>query len=202
MRNRLVYGIGIYNKGEHRAKIDGKKTKVYQTWQDMLRRCHDPKHQTKHPTYIGCSVCDEWLDFQNFATWYDKNYYEILLLGVMQLDKDILIKGNKIYSPDTCVLVPRKINNLFTKRDAKRGKYPIGVYYHKPTKKYLAQISYGDGIRHYLGLFDTAEEAFEAYKIAKEIHIKDVAETYYSKLNLIPSKLYEAMMNYEVNIDD
>jgi hypothetical protein len=199
MRNKLVYGVGIYTKGEHRAKIDGKTTRVYATWRDMLRRCYDPKLHEKRPTYVGCRVCDEWIYFQTFAEWYFANYYEIPLLGTPQIDKDILTKGNKIYGPDRCVLVPSVINNLFTKRDAKRGKYPIGVCYNKQCNKYQVTISYGDGRRHHLGYFDTVEEAFEAYKIAKEAFIKKTAETYKS---MIPSKLYEAMMNYEVSIDD
>jgi hypothetical protein len=199
MSNRLLYGVGIYNKGEHRAKIDGKNTKVYDAWHAMLQRCYDPKYHERQPTYVGCSVCDEWIYFQKFATWYDENYYEIPLLGIMQLDKDILSKGNKVYGPDRCVLVPRKINNLFIKSNATRGKYPIGVTYNKPLNKYQARICYGDGIRHHLGYFATAEEAFNAYKIAKEAFIKKTAETYKS---MIPSNLYEVMMNYEVNIDD
>jgi hypothetical protein len=202
MSNGLVYGVGIYTKGEYKAWENGKNTKVYAAWKDMLRRCYDPKFHERQPTYVGCSVHEEWIYFQKFATWYDENYYEILLLGVMQLDKDILSKGNKVYGPDMCVLVPRKINNLFIKCNASRGKYPIGVYYDKRRDKYRASINYGDGRVHTLGRFDTIEEAFNAYKIAKEIHIKDVAETYYSKLNLIPVKLYEAMLRYEVNIDD
>jgi hypothetical protein len=199
MNNRLVWGVGIYTEGKYKAWENGKNTKVYVAWNHMLERCYSPKFQAKWPTYAGCSVQEEWIYFQTFASWYFANYYEILSLGRSELDKDILIKGNKIYSPETCVFVPGSINSLFTKSNAKRGKYPIGVDYDKRRNKYRARIRYGDGRKHHLGYFDTAEEAFEAYKIAKEIHIKDVAETYKS---MIPSKLYDAMMNYEVNIDD
>jgi hypothetical protein len=196
---KKVYGVGIYEKGEYRAKIDGKMTDEYVCWNDMLKRCYSPKYQAKYPTYKGCTVCDDWLYFQTFAAWYNEHYYEIPLLGKSQIDKDILIKGNKVYSPNTCVFVPGSINNLFIKSNAIRGKYPIGVDYHKQAKKYRAQISYGDGKRHFLGYFNTVEEAFEAYKVAKEAYIKKVAETY--RIH-IPVALYEAMMTYEVNMND
>jgi hypothetical protein len=199
MRNKLVCGVGIYTKGEYRATRDGKPTRVYDVWKHMLQRCYSPKYQAKRPTYVGCTVCGEWIYFQTFASWYFANYYEIPLLGTPQIDKDILSKGNKIYSPETCVLVPSVINSLFIKSNAIRGKYPIGVSYNKKAKKYEVTISYGDGIRHHLGYFDTVEEAFEAYKAAKEAFIKKTAETYKS---MIPSNLYEAMMNYEVEITD
>ena len=120
----------------------------------------------------------------------------------MCLDKDILFKGNKIYSPDTCVFVPNRINNLFTKRQNDRGEYPIGVYYHK--SKFNPQCSiYADFNKKYkqkhLGTFDTPEEAFHKYKKFKEQYIKEVAEEY---KDLIPTKLYEAMCKYVVEIND
>ena len=115
----------------------------------------------------------------------------------MELDKDILNKGNKVYSPDTCVYVPQSINSLFTKSDKVRGEYPIGVY--KQKDKYVAQLNKGNGKQIYLGSYSTPEEAFQAYKQAKEEYIKEVANEYKDK---IPYRLYEALMNYEVEIDD
>ena len=90
----------------------------------MLERCYDTEHSYKFPTYENCIVCDEWLNYQNFARWFDINYYEIEG-EVMCLDKDILFKGNKIYSPKTCIFVPRGINNLFTKNDKCRTNFAI-----------------------------------------------------------------------------
>jgi hypothetical protein len=196
---KKVYGIGIYEKGEYQAWRNGKHTDEYRCWKSMLGRCYSPKYQERRPTYIGCTVCDDWLYFQNFAKWHHENYYVIPLLGRTEIDKDILTKGNKIYSSNTCIFVPGRINSLFIKSNATRGKYPIGVYYNKRDKKYLAQISYGDGTQHFLGYFDTPEAAFEAYKRAKEAYIKKVAETY--RIH-IPVALYEAMMTYEVNMND
>jgi hypothetical protein len=116
----------------------------------------------------------------------------------MELDKDILIKGNKIYSPDTCIFVPHEINMLFIKRNAKRGKYPIGVSYDKQKKKFEASCSINNKQKR-IGRFSTAEDAFNAYKIYKEGLIKQVATIYKAK---IPYELYNALINYEVEITD
>lgn len=167
----------------------------------MLSRCYSAKFQEKRPSYIGCSVSDDWLYYPNFKKWYDENYYEINN-KTAQLDKDILIKGNKIYSADTCVFVPGFINNLFTKRQKLRGELPIGVNYDKASKKYRAQLNIfenGKKTRKNLGYFTTPEEAFEVYKQAKENYIKETADNYKDK---IPAELYEAMYSYRVDIND
>ena len=156
-----------------------------------IERCYDLKRQEKHPTYKGCIVAEEWHDFQNFAEWFENNYKE-----GFALDKDILIKGNKIYSPNTCCFVAREINNSFVKSDSIRGKYPIGIS--KAKDKFIAHISI-NGKRVRLGMFDTPEEAFQVYKIAKEKQIKEVAEKY---KNQITGQTYKAMYNYKVEITD
>ena len=192
-----VCGVGFIGKGKFKPYDEnGKATKCYNTWVHMLRRCYDPKYQEKHPTYKGCTVCKEWWNFQVFAEWYYSHYYEFEGQR-MELDKDILNKGNKIYSVDTCVFVPQFINTLFTKRDNERGEYPIGVS--KNGNKYVALLCKGNGRPIALGTYPTPTEAFLAYKLAKEQYIKEVAEKYKGK---IPQKLYEAMMKYEVEIDD
>ena len=118
----------------------------------------------------------------------------------MNLDKDILIKGNKVYSPDTCVFVPQNINKLFIKRDSSRGEFPIGVHYYKRNKKFGVVCSFGNSSSSaYLGLYDTPEEAFQVYKTFKENQIKQIANEY---IDIIPTKLYQAMIEYEVEYDD
>ena len=169
----------------------------------MLRRCYDSKFHKNQPTYVNCFVCKEWLNFQNFADWYYENYYEIEG-EVMCLDKDILIKGNKIYSPDTCMFVPKLINGLFTKHTKTRGDYPIGVSYNKRDKKFISQCCvYNRKERKTksknLGSYNTPEEAFKVYKEYKEKYIKEVADYYKDK---IPKKLYDAMYKYEIEITD
>ena len=162
----------------------------------MHKRCYDPKYQEKHQTYKGCTVCQLWNNYQEFAKWDNENYYEV---GneQMTLDKDILNKGNKVYSPDTCVYVPQFINTLFTKRDVERGECPIGVC--KFRNKFQARLSKGNGKQIHLGTYSTPEEAFQVYKEAKEAYIKEVAEEYKGKID---HRAYEALMNYEVEITD
>lgn len=199
------YNVGYFGEGEYKAKINGKMTKVYDVWSKMLQRCYDPYYINKYLTYIDCYVCDEWLCFQNFAKWYYNNIYECNDER-MELDKDILMKGNKIYSPETCVFVPQKINYLFIKSNASRGKYPIGINYHKKTKKLRVYCNYYDEIDKknkpkHLGYFSLNRpfQAFTVYKNFKENYIKQVADEY---KELIPEKLYVAMYKWEVEIND
>ena len=200
---RRTYGIGYLGEGEYKTKINGKNTKCYIAWKHMLERCYNPKYKEKHPTYINCEVCEEWLCFQNFAEWFYNNYYEIDG-EKMQLDKDILCKGNKIYSSENCIFVPEKINKLFTKSDKSRGNYPIGVSYHKTVGKFQANCRIYDFEENksklkYLGLYDTPDDAFKVYKQFKENNIKEVANLY---KDLISDKLYNIMYKYKVEIND
>ena len=193
----IVYGIGYMGIGNYSSRDEnGKKTKTYDTWHNMYQRCYNHKYHEKCPSYKNCTVCEEWYNYQVFGKWCDENYYEVENER-MTLDKDILCKGNKVYSPDTCIFVPVSINSLFVKRDTERGEFPIGVS--KYRNKFVAQLSKGDGKPMYLGVFNTPEEAFQAYKQTKEQYIKEVAEKYKSQK---PQKLYDAMIAYEVEIDD
>lgn len=190
-----IYGVGFVGEGKYNPSENGKNTKCYSRWSHMLERCYDPKYIQKRPTYKECQVCEDWYNFQVFAKWYYENYYEIEG-EQMALDKDILCKGNKIYSPDTCTFVPQRINNLFIKSDSKRGDLPIGVCRHKNT--YIAQMNI-EGKMIYLGCYSTIEEAFNVYKMEKERYIKQVANEYKDKIS---NRLYEVMINYEVNEND
>ena len=194
---KRVYNIGYLGEGRYNASINGKLTKCYKIWNGMLKRCYYPKVIEKRPTYEGGHVHESWHNFQTFSEWVDENYYEIEGQRT-ELDKDILCKGNKIYSPSTCVFVPQTINTLFTKRDNCRGDSPIGVVYNKSNKNYRSLCCVNGKTKH-LGCFDTKEEAFEVYKNFKEQYIKEVADQYKDK---IPSKLYNAMMSYEIDIND
>lgn len=198
-----LLGIGYIGVGDYKTCINTKETLVYKYWKGMLRRCYDKDYHKKEPTYTNKQVCEEWHNFQNFAKWFDDNYYECNDGYVMELDKDILIKGNNIYSPATCIFVSERINLLFAKRQSKRGKYPIGVSYHKQANKFRGHMSIldndGKQRQKHLGLFNTPTEAFECYKIEKEKYIKEVADQYKDK---IPKKLYDAMYSYEVEITD
>ena len=193
--DKTVYNIGYLGKGEYEPKTN---KRIYNIWKHMLRRCYDPYYINKQPTYIDCYVCVEWHNFQNFAKWYEENVYECNN-EEMHLDKDILIKGNKIYSPETCIFVPREINNLFTKRQNYRGDCVIGVYYNKKENCYITHCNFNIGKPKHLGSFKTEKEAFLSYKQAKENYIKQVADEY---KDLIPTKLYDALYKYKVEIND
>ena len=144
-----LYGKGYLGEGKYNAKENGKNTDEYKIYHDMLRRCYYPKYQEKRPTYKGCKVEDYLLNFQHMGEWIDKNYYEIPG-EKMCLDKDILCKGNKVYSRDTCIFVPERINNLFVKNDKSRGKNPIGVD-QLPSGNYRVNCSNRYGKYIYLG---------------------------------------------------
>lgn len=183
MNKKLVFGVGIKENGI--ARINGKITKTYSTWMSMIQRCNDPKNLSRNPTYIGCSVCEDWLFFPTFKEWFDNNYVE-----GWQLDKDLLIAGNKTYGPDTCVFVPPSINTLFTDCGSARGEYPIGVSFYKRTGKFIANLSIDRKLKH-LGYFSTADEAHRAYLIAKRENVIRIADEWKDK---IPIKLYEALI--------
>lgn len=197
---RDVYDVGINDVGNPRE--DEYLGKRYDYWHSMIRRCHGKIELKRNPTYNEVSICDEWYLFSNFIKWFDDNYYEVENQQ-MQLDKDILSKGNKIYSPTTCVFVPKSINSLIINGKSNRGKYPIGVFYKEKNKQFCAQIALGieDGKRKHkhIGLYSTPEDAFYAYKEYKENHIKEVADHYKSQ---IPQKLYDALYAWEVEITD
>ena len=197
------FGVGYIGEGKYKTTENSKQTKCYKVWNSMLQRCYDKKYHEKYPTYKDCVVCDDWLNLQNFGDWFIDNYYEIAGQK-MCLDKDILNKRNKIYSPDNCVFVPERINNLFTKSDNIRGDYPIGVCYHKASGKFKASCSIYDFKENkqktkHLGYYDTPEKAFEVYKKFKEKYIKKVADHYKDQ---IPDKLYNVLYNYQVEITD
>jgi hypothetical protein len=186
--HKSVYGVGCSGIGKY-SRIN--HPKIYFTWKDMLRRCYDEKEQKRSPNYIGCSVAEKWLNFQVFAEWFEEYYKENF-----DLDKDILIKGNKVYSPETCTFVPQEVNLLLIKSSTKRGEYPIGVC--KEGLRFRAELSI-NGKKFYLGLFDTPEEAFQAYKVAKEKQIKIIAEKYKDQ---VTPQTYQALVNYKVEITD
>lgn len=168
-------------------------TKAHRTWQSMLSRCYSESYRRKFTSYIGCTVCNEWLTFSNFKKWFEEHYVD-----GWELDKDILVKGNKVYSPETCCFVPQEINRLLTKAKKRRGKYPIGVSKH--YNSFVAYCQQGLGQRRErLGKFSTPEEAFVSYKKAKENIIKSIAEKYKGR---IEEKVYNSLMDYKVEITD
>jgi len=179
-------GEGIYTGGKNDFSY-----KYLTIWSGMLQRCYNEKRIEKNPSYEGVTVCVEWHNFQNFAKWFENNYIEDF-----ELDKDILFKGNKVYSPETCIFVPQEINSLFTKKGNKRGDCPIGVI--KMGNKFRAQIQNKNSDKIYK-YFDTSEEAFQMYKIAKEKYIKEIANKWKNQIDI---RVYQAMYAYQVETTD
>lgn len=200
-----VCGMGITGT-KYPVRIKGNPTKEYNTWHHMIQRCFDKNMQERSPTYQDATCCDEWLLFENFYEWiHSQENFEQWNKGDSYnwaLDKDILVKGNKIYSPETCCLVPKNINSLFVKNDASRGDLPIGVCKDKNTNKYISTcMNPITGKPEWLGRHDTSLKAFYKYKTCKENIIKQIAQIEYRKCNII-KQCYQAMINYEVDIND
>lgn len=173
-----VYGVGCFGIGEYRAKIDGKQTPEYSTWTNMLKRCYDKKYQEKFPTYKNVAVCNEWLNFQNFAKWYENNYPKVY--GVkFHIDKDLLQQDteNKIYSPETCVFIPYNVNAFLTNKHLNNTSGYTGVSWSKARKKWEAHISlFGESKRKNLGYFTTYEQAYETYQEARKMESEKVKD--------------------------
>ena len=194
-KRSLVFGVGV-NDWDGNVRIDGKNIKEYDLWANMLKRCFTDGFKQSRPTYEGVTCSKEWLSMTSFIK--DVSQMKGFGLNGWQLDKDILQKGNKLYSRDTCCFIPLEVNNLLTKRDKARGEWPVGVSFHKASGKFVANLNI-NGKQKFLGRFSTPEEAFQVYKTAKEAQIKVVANKW---KHLLDERVYLALMTYEVSIDD
>ena len=187
-----VRGVGYVGQGKYQPSIGGKHTKAYSMWKSAMTRSYCDNFHSKNPSYKGCTVCDEWHNFQNFAEWYYS--HDLCGLGY-DLDKDLLIKGNKEYSPKACTLLPSEINLLLASNASRRGKYPQGVSYDGFCDKYKVTLSaYGKGVN--LGRYKNAEEAYEVYKKAKETYVKERALFWKDS---IETKAFDALMNWKLD---
>lgn len=196
-----IYGVGVTgNKYPISKNCDA--VKEYDVWHRLLERCVYERLREKYPAYNNVICCDEWLLYENFYEWLhsQENFDKWLNGKRWAIDKDILIKGNKIYKPEACCLVPQNVNCLFLKREAERGKYPIGVRYRDNGFLAVCRNPFLNKAVE-LGHYSAPERAFQAYKVYKEDIIKQVAEAEYNNKN-ITKDCYEAMMNYEVEITD
>ena len=197
------YRYGYIGNGNYKDE-NGNKSKSYSYWAHMIRRSCDLnfKSDSRNLAYADVSVCDEWLNFENFDKWFNENYYECPFGGFMCLDKDILVKHNKVYSPETCCFVPNNINVLFLKQKYHKDKgIPFGSKLGKNADgsiKYIVRTTEYRKEKN-IGTYKTKEEAFFAYKQEKERYIKEVAELYKP---YIPKNVYDAMMKYEVEEND
>ena len=191
-----VCGVGILGT-KYPSRVNDVLTKEYILWTHMLERCYSDSFKKKYPTYEGCEVSNNFKSYEYFYEWCHKQ----IGFGVegWHLDKDLLIKSNKVYSETTCVFLPFEINSLLIKRGALRGEHLIGVSWYKRDKAFVAKVSRNEGQQEHLGYFNTELEAFNAYKTAKEAFVKEQANRWNGKIDI---RAYNALMNYEVNIDD
>lgn len=179
-RNSIVYGIGINDAGYSvRDKKSGWWCPVYKKWSAMLERCYSPKYHAAE-RYEKCTVCEEWLYFSNFKVWLESFDYKD-----KQLDKDLLVKDNTIYSPEKCCLVSRKVNSFLTDGGSSRKTdLPLGAYVHNykkngviiTTKFRATCCNPFTRKKEHLGLFDCPEKAHKAWKERKHEHACQLAE--------------------------
>lgn len=170
--NDASYATQVYEKV---AQADGTTKFVctwrcpyYLVWVSMLTRCYSPKYHKEKKSYLGCSVCPEWIYFSNFREWMCTQEWE-----GKQLDKDILCPGNKVYSPETCVFVDKMTNSFLTDRKGSRGEWPLGVHWNDGLKKFIADCSQlGKGRKH-LGCFTTPEEAHQKW-VSEKIRLAKI----------------------------
>ena len=190
-----VYIVGIMDV-PNEARRNVPIPKEYSIWNGVRHRCYNENIRHLTPSYQEAEMSENFKRYSYFKDWchnqigFDQDGW--------QLDKDILIKGNKIYSEDTCCFVPAEINTLILKADRIRGKYPIGVYEDKQVGKFKVRISV-EGKQKHVGRYYCEKEAFYAYKVAKEQYIKEVANKWKGQIDV---RVYEALINWEVNIDD
>lgn len=187
MTRKRVYGVGV-NDSSGPVSIKGRRIASYSRWHNMLRRCYDVKLRESRPTYTGCTVCNEWLTFSVFKEWHDLNSVPDTCL-----DKDILIQGATVYSPETCCFVPNHINVLLTDRLNGRGLYPLGVSYCNIRKKLTTFISI-EGKNKNLGYFDSAELAHQAWVAAKKKYVSECANESFAK-GEISERVRDALVN-------
>lgn len=186
-QRRLIYGVGI-NDAKYLTQrlVNGSRVMCpyYQRWVAMIERCYSPRLHKVRPTYSECEVSSEWLIFSSFKSWMKDQDWE-----GMELDKDLLSKGNKTYSKDLCIFIPSQLNSLLNDCGNNRGDMPIGVCFHKSSGRFEAYCR-TNGKQNYLGLYDSPEDASSAYKKFKSDHIINIAKDYCSD-----SRLYAALIS-------
>ena len=173
-----IYGVGIndvesptqktaYNENKRRIVLW--RCPYYSKWVGMLQRYYDEKFKTKHPHYQGCTVHEDWHRFSNFKMWMEQQNWQDKVL-----DKDLLVTGNTVYSPDTCIFVTAEVNNLITEIQSNNKGLPPGVHYDPKYNKYVSQCQQKGKAKRYLGRYSTPEEAYESWLSTKRSIVADV----------------------------
>ena len=184
--DRTIFGVGYIGVGKYKTGLRKRNPEQY-VWRGMLERCYGDKYKDVHSAYYNkCYVCDEWLNFQVFAEWYNENIYQI---GTerMHLDKDILIKGNKVYSPDTCLIVPQSINEIFHVSGKKTKDIDLPYTILRTSKEKYSVSFRGKS----LGVYDTVDKALDTYLKAKKNYIRQKVK---EMENELPTKVRDALL--------
>jgi hypothetical protein len=184
--NNLYRGVGFLGEGRYKA---GEDKREYRMWSNMLTRCYYGPYHERFPTYVDCTVDPVWHNYQIFSEWVtNQRGFE----NCWVLDKDILIRGNKIYSPETCCLVPSEINSLIVIPTRKGKTEPTGVSFQASSQKYIVSCAV-KGKNKNLGRYSTIDESVEVYKAFKKQVILSTANKY---KDLLREDVYEALINY------
>lgn len=181
-----VCDIGFIGEGLFKSTVNSVTTPHYASWHNMICRCYDKNQVINNPTYKDCTVDKIWHNFQNFAEWFEQNYKPHM--EGWHLDKDILVKGNKVYSPETCCFLPDEINKLFH-----RSNYIKAISF-KGTKFIVSSNIKNQ--KQYLGLFDTQDEAFRVYENHRKKYLEKIALKY---KNVLHKSVYERLINSSLN---
>lgn len=196
--NGLVWGVGIYTDGKYKRSINGKDTREYISWRNMLMRAYSEKYHKNYPTYIETIVCDRWLNFQNFAEDINNmiGYNEVDFNGKsFALEKDMFGRGNKSYSKETCVFVPEAINNFLTNNSnhkSSKKELPVGVYKTNRATPYISRCRI-DGKVINLGIYKDIPSAENAYCNARNKYARELVERY---KNQIDPRVYKYLSTY------
>lgn len=189
---RTVFGVGYLGYSRRR----GTRNVEYSTWNSIFRRCYDEEYQSIKPTYVECTVDEKWHHLYDFILWSREAVG--WNLADYQMDKDLLYKGNKVYGPDTCVMLPRKLNMLIVNKLGGRGELPLGVHWDTTQEVYVGQYREVSG-RCKSKRFENPDDAFIYYKTNKERVVKEAAEIYKGQID---PRAYDALMSWEISIND
>ena len=188
--DKTVHGVGYTGVGDSATVLNKTRLVEREAWFAMMARGYCPKLKAKHPKYADCTVSEDWHCYQNFANWMkNQRFYG---LGY-QLDKDLLVKDNKIYSPETCILLPSYINQLIQRDIKKIGTLPKGVDQVSKNNFRAVLKTLGDTTR--VSGFGSPEDAYVKYKEMKEEYVKSVADLWFGNID---ARAYKALYEWEL----
>ncbi len=194
-RKKMLYEVGINDANYVTRPTIGDtiiRCPIYSLWYDILTRCYSDKFKIKNPTYIGCTIADEWHSFMSFRSWV---LSQVQWEG-LHLDKDLLSPGNKIYGPDTCIFVPEDVNKFLTFNRRNKTNLPIGVARNKG--KYIAQLNCFNGNRWFSHSVETKDQASQLYWMKKMELAHELAAKQSNPI-VAQAIINNIRSNYEIN---